>query len=600
MKIFRIFKFLTLSGLSIQQRLPILICLLLCGTILAISLTSYYEVKKAAMKMGETRIRTLTDQLGGMFGKSSQTLTASISRFSRNDTLMSFLDSKGVEKKLELQLLLKELQKDSTWVLVQLLDGERIPILSSGNMDAARKLPLKTIFSDLKRTADTASIGKLYAVNKTAIYYPIVTRVSNNGKLLGYLVIWRLSTSTKQRIEELSRLLGAGAILQIGNSDGSLWTNLLHPVSAPPVDLHQANRIFNFVNNEGEEVIGAIYPITKTPWWLLIEFPEDNVLEPALKFLNWLIPMCLLFILLGIFLTWLMSRNIIEPLDQLTKAAIAISAGKQSEHVVATRIGELGKLADAFNKMGDQINLTQIELENKVVERTSQLQAANNELEAFSYSVSHDLRSPLRAMNGYSKILSEDFGHLLDDEAKSYLNGIQKNSAKMGELIDDLLDFSRLGRMEIVNTSINMNALVKTIRDEEMQGHEDVSIIIHDMPEVKGSIPMLRQVWRNLISNALKFSKNSPAAEIEIGSVTENNQLIYFIKDNGAGFDMQYYGKIFGVFQRLHSHEEFPGTGIGLAIVQRIIHRHNGTIWATSKVNEGSVFSFSLPLELKS
>lgn len=600
MKIFRIFKFLTLSGLSIQQRLPILVCFLLCGTILAISLTSYYEVKKAAMKMGETRIRTLTDQLGGMFGKSSQTLTTSISRFSRNDTLISFLDSKGVEKKLELQLLLKELQKDSTWVLVQLLDGERIPILSSGNMDAARKLPLKTIFSDLKITADTASIGKLYAVNKAAIYYPIVTRISNNGKLLGYLVIWRLSTSNKQRIEELSRLLGAGAILQIGNSDGSLWTNLLHPVSAPPVDLHQANRIFNFVNNEGMDVIGAISPITSTPWWLLIEFPEDNVLEPALKFLNWLIPMCLLFILLGIFLTWLMSRNIIEPLDQLTKAAMAISAGKQSEHVVATRIGELGKLADAFNKMADQINLTQIEMENKVVERTSQLQAANDELEAFSYSVSHDLRSPLRAMNGYSKILSDDFGHLLDNEAKGYLNAIQKNSAKMGELIDDLLDFSRLGRMEIVNTSINMNALVKTIQDEEMLGYEDVKINIHDLPEVKGSIPMIRQVWRNLISNALKFSKNSPAAEIEIGSKTENNQLVYFIKDNGAGFDMEYYDKIFGVFQRLHSHEEFPGTGIGLAIVQRIIHRHNGTIWATSKVNEGSVFSFSLPLELKS
>lgn len=344
--------------------------------------------------------------------------------------------------------------------------------------------------------------------------------------------------------------------------------------------------------------MAAIYPIAKTPWWILIEFSQDTILVPALNFLNWIIPMGIILILLGIFLTWLMSRNIIQPLDQLTQAAIAISAGEHSKHVVVTRIDELGKLTHAFNKMADQINLTQADLENKVIERTSQLQAANNELEAFSYSVSHDLRSPLRAINGYSKILSEDFAHQLDEEGLGYLNSINKNSAKMGELIDDLLAFSRLGRMEMNTSDINMTALVNAVQEEEIHGFDGVKVIVHQLPQVSGSIAMIRQVWRNLISNALKFSKFSVKPEIEIGSEIKDGQIVYFIKDNGAGFDMDYYDKLFGVFQRLHSQAEFNGTGIGLAIVQRIIHRHNGRIWATSKVNEGSVFYFSLPNHL--
>lgn len=513
MKSSRIFNYLTLSGLSIQQRLPILVCLLLCSTILAISFTSYYGVKKAALKIGETRIRTLTDQLGVMFGKSSQTLNNNMVQFTRNDTILRFLATGGAEKEPETKLLLKNLQKDSTWVLVELLNNAQKPILKSGKIDAEEHLPLNTIFSG-KNKSDTSAIGKVYAITKTVMYYPIVTTISDKGKLLGYVIIWRLLTSNTQKVKELSQLVGAGAILHIGNMDGSLWTNLLHPVPKPPVDLLQPKKIFSYANNDGIDVIAAIHPIANTPWCLLIEFPEASVLEPALQFLQWIFPISILFILLGIGLTWLMSRNIIKPLNQLTQAAIAISAGKQSEHVVVNRIDELGKLANAFNKMADQINLTQAEMEKKVIERTSQLQAANNELEAFSYSVSHDLRSPLRAMNGYSKILSEDFGHLMDSEALGYLNSIQKNSAKMGELIDDLLDFSRLGRTELVNSCINMNALVKSIKEDETQGFENVKITIHEMPDAKGSIAMIRQVWRNLISNALKFSANSLSPEI--------------------------------------------------------------------------------------
>lgn len=226
-----------------------------------------------------------------------------------------------------------------------------------------------------------------------------------------------------------------------------------------------------------------------------------------------------------------------------------------------------------------------------------QLQAVNKELESFSYSVSHDLRAPLRAINGYSTILQEDYAEKIDSEGLTALNSIKHNSKRMGALIDDLLAFSRLGRKEISMAEINMKALVKSIKDEDMSlNSSKIIFTIHDLLSATGDQSLIKQVWINLISNAIKYSKQRTKINIEIGSSIKNNSIEYFVKDNGAGFDMQYYNKLFGVFQRLHSQEEFEGTGIGLAIVQKVISRHNGTVWADSKVDEGATFYFSLPI----
>jgi len=226
-----------------------------------------------------------------------------------------------------------------------------------------------------------------------------------------------------------------------------------------------------------------------------------------------------------------------------------------------------------------------------------QLIAVNKELEAFSYSVSHDLRAPLRAINGYAKILQEDFSEKLDEDGISSLNAILKNSRKMGELIDDLLAFSRLGRKIGKTSEINMTSLVKSAKEEELiQNSHEIEFVIKELLPANGEQVLIKQVWVNLISNAVKYSKHKPKTIIEIGSYFKDNYVVYYIKDNGAGFDMQYYDKLFGVFQRLHSQEEFEGTGIGLAIVQKIVNRHNGSVWAESKLNEGSCFYFSLPI----
>ena len=253
-----------------------------------------------------------------------------------------------------------------------------------------------------------------------------------------------------------------------------------------------------------------------------------------------------------------------------------------------------------LKKAEDKINELNRDLERRVVERTVQLEAANKALEAFSYSVSHDLRTPLRAIDGFSHILLEDYTDKLDEEGKRLLNVVRDNTSRMGQLIDDILKFSRAGRVEITFSEIDMEKLAREVYEElrPAVGHE-VQVEIGHIPPALGDRAMMHQVFVNLLSNAIKFSRPREAARIGVGGSIEGDEAIYFVKDNGVGFDMQYVGKLFGVFQRLHSVNEFEGTGIGLAIVKRVITRHGGRVWAQGKVNEGATIYFALPTKEK-
>lgn len=220
----------------------------------------------------------------------------------------------------------------------------------------------------------------------------------------------------------------------------------------------------------------------------------------------------------------------------------------------------------------------------------------NRELEGFTYSVSHDLRAPLRSIIGYATILKEEYYEKMDDEARRVTDVIIRNTVRMGQLIDDLLDFSRLGRKQVSVAPINMKEVVENIVREQTIEIKDrkLAIKILDIEPAKGDLAMIRQVWINLISNALKYSSKKDISKIEIGSYRKDGKKVYFISDNGAGFDMKYSDKLFGVFQRLHKMNEFEGTGVGLALVKTIVKRHGGEVWAESKVNEGAKFYFSL------
>ena len=243
------------------------------------------------------------------------------------------------------------------------------------------------------------------------------------------------------------------------------------------------------------------------------------------------------------------------------------------------------------------LNRLNEELEERVHERTAQLEAANKELEAFSYSVSHDLRAPLRAIDGFSRILLNDYAPQLPAEVQRYLDRVRHNTLQMGRLVDDLLALARLGRQPLSKRPVTPTQLVRQVLDElrDEQAGRRVHVAVADLPVCLADPALLKQVWANLLSNALKYTRGRDAARIEVGCRNGGGQgTVYFVKDNGVGFDTQYAHRLFGVFQRLHRAEEYEGTGVGLAIVQRIVHRHGGRVWAEAQPDQGATFYFTL------
>jgi PAS domain S-box-containing protein len=265
--------------------------------------------------------------------------------------------------------------------------------------------------------------------------------------------------------------------------------------------------------------------------------------------------------------------------------------------LLATDLTELRKTQQALQESHDKLEIHVEERTADLKVKTEQLEAANRELESFSYSVSHDLRAPLRAIDGFVRILLKKHGPEFDSESLSKFNVIRSSAQKMGQLIEDLLTYSRLGRASLSAAELNMGKIIREvwIGLEEGLPERRLSLKINPLPPCRGDLVLIRQVLVNLLGNAVKFTKDREEAIIEAGGRVDGNENVFYVRDNGIGFSMEFRDKIFGVFQRLHGPEDFEGTGVGLAIVKRLIHRHGGRVWAEGKENEGAIFYFTLP-----
>lgn len=304
----------------------------------------------------------------------------------------------------------------------------------------------------------------------------------------------------------------------------------------------------------------------------------------------------LLIMAVGTILGIVIMRSIAEPLRRLNEGSKAFARGDYHP-IAVSGDDELANLGRLFNDAVSSVKEAHDNLEQKVLERTRQLEVANKELEAFSYSVSHDLLAPLRSINGFSQILLEEYCVQLDAQGQDCLHRVRQASQQMGHLINDMLKLSRVTRLDFSRTTVDLSVLARTIASEltAKEPRRQVQFIIAEGLNVEADPGLMRIVLENLLGNAWKFTSKHPTAKIEVDSVLQDGQTVYFVRDDGVGFDMAFANKLFGAFQRLHDAVAFEGTGIGLATVQRIIHRHEGRVWAESSLDHGATFYFTIP-----
>ncbi len=424
------------------------------------------------------------------------------------------------------------------------------------------------------------------------------------GVSLGLTTLHPLAGSTSAAPPE-------GAYFAILDRDGTVIARSHDPESTvgrnfrdvPIVREMLAKRLgtVHAADKDGTQRIVGFMPIAGTNWLAVAGLPTEHMNAELVRVAAEHAAFVLLALGVVGILAWRLALRISLPTERIAEAARAIGQGGgtrlpvEGPAEIAEVAVQLNRTLDALTEREGQLRALSATLEQRVAERTAALERANAELESFSYSVSHDLRAPLRALNGYASILAAEEGGKLSPEGRAHLERIARNAVRMGELIDDLLQFSRVGRDELRREKVELAELARTQAAESREGYPAARVTIGPLPTVSADAAMLRQVFANLVGNALKFSSRRSDPHVEIGAAVHEGQQAIYVRDNGEGFDMRYAGKLFGVFQRMHTESEFPGTGVGLAIVKRIVERHGGRVWAEAAPGAGATFYFTLP-----
>ena len=734
---------LSISVVSIKHRLPLLIGALLLGIIVASTWASYQGVKESALDVGRERLQNLTKQLTILMQQSNGLMLTKTFTAANDPAIKAFLQAPSAATRSGASEVLQKLDppEDSNHLQLELWDTNQSLVLTLPDGASPQELDLREEFK-ASDVAPFKTTGPMRVIKEIITAPTVVAVKDDSGKPIGHLVRWR-RMSLSPRPKQLTDLLGSEAALYFGNIQGDLLTDLERITSKPRAELGLTGEVMDY-SRDGNRVMGLGRPISGTPWFVLVEFPEQPFLTQAHRFLRRIVLIDLILLTVGIAGAFALSRRITQPLQALTEAASAISGGDYSKTVDVQSRDELGLLAAGFNAMTTKVRASQSELEEhvqalrgseqhlqtvienlseglilsdldgqllhwnraaldmhgfasledcllkvpeftdifelsdangsvldleqwplprilrgellrhvetrirrihsdwerffsyggtivnevsgqrvaiitvsditerkralaeihrlndelelRVIERTTQLEAANKEMEAFSYSASHDLRAPLRHLAGYASLLQKNGASQLDENSRRYVNTIIEESSRMGDLIDHLLNFSRLGRAALQKRPVDLQHLInEVVANTAVPEGQHISWTISDLPTVSADPSLLRLVFENLLSNAVKFTRKSEEPQIEIGCSSARHQVVLFVKDNGEGFDMRYVDKLFGVFQRLHRADEFEGTGIGLANVRRIVSRHGGTTWAEGVVGKGATFFITLP-----
>jgi signal transduction histidine kinase len=585
-------------GLPIAVRLPLLIGILLVVLVVIYAWAAYQHVERAATTVAESRLGTVTNQLAGMLETSRDQFRALVRTQAALPAVRRYLAHPDSAGRAALEGAFRPTGADSLQVpLVQLLDANRRVVAEMRRPEQWTSSLADTALLAAAESTESGAVGRFHAVGDT-IAYAAAVALRDEGAITGYLIQWRRLTEAQNTRGQIGALIGSNAQLIIGNPTDGVWTDLVYRAPAPPVDLSRATGPVRYKRPGSGDLLAMAVPVRETPWYVVIEFSRDAVLAPARLFARQLVLIGGGILFLGLVAAWMLSRTITRPLARLTGAAETIAAGDWGQPIRLARHDELGRLAGAFDIMVQQVRRSQERLEEGVRARTAELVERNADLEAFAYSLAHDLRAPLRAMEGFSQALREDYGTKLDETGLHYTRVIAEAAATMGRMIHDLLAYSRLAREDLPLGRLDVPPIVRQAAEQVAADVADRGAqvtIDEELPDVVGHSSTLVQVFANLIANGVKFVPTGRTPTVRVRGERGADSVKIWVEDNGIGILPEHRDRIFGVFERLHRAEEFPGTGIGLAIVKKGVERMGGKVGVDSKPGEGSRFWVELP-----
>jgi signal transduction histidine kinase len=577
-------------GLSIRVKLAILIGGFVVVVTTIYAGATYQTVRRSSVAEATSRLLAVTGQLEQLLETSRSQLVKSVRVIADSPAVRAYALEPTAARRAGAQAALRPLAAPLQQIAaVELWSPAGRRLLAFGDTSWSGVAP-DTALWRLAAGADSGVVGTL-RTRGDSVGYEIVAPVRVGGRMRGYVVEWRELGPAQSR--DINRLIGLGAELFVGNATNDLWSDFSRRVPAPPVDVRRSTGVLRY-ERSGAAVFAAARAVPKTPWVVLLEFSQNEALAPARQLLGRLMLSGAVILVLGLVATWTLSAKLTRPLARLTHVTEAMAAGDYEQSTGGGgRPDELGRLATAFDVMVAHVRVAQQRLEERVRARTAELVERNEELEAFGYSISHDLRSPLRAIQGFSQLLVEDHGEQLGEAGRALLQRVIAGARMMDRLIDDLLEYSRLARSELQLAPLDLRRVVDATLEQvdgDVRSRGARITVLEPLPTVVGHNATLVQVLVNLVGNGMKFVPKDRPPEVGIRAETKSGRVRLWIEDNGIGVAPEYHERIFGVFERLHRATDYPGTGIGLAIVRKAVERMGGRVGVESALGKGSRF----------